>query len=81
MPSGTKFGQSEHHLFRLQVMKLLIVDRAYPLVLYVDIRLDFLSLREHCGATVTGVEDKHPPVSAPLRNKSAFFLDEARRDA
>ena len=35
------------------------------------------TLCEHCGPTVSGVEDKHPPVSTPLRNNSAFFLDEA----
>ena len=29
---ATKFGQSEHHLFRLQVFRPLIVDAAYPLV-------------------------------------------------
>ena len=40
----------------------------------VDIRLGFLS---HCGAPVSGVEDEHPPVSAPLRNHTAFFLNEA----
>ena len=37
----------------------------------------FLSFREHCGATLSGVEDEHPPVSAPLRNYTAFFLNEA----
>ena len=50
---------------------------AYPLVPQVDVRLGFLSFREHCGATVSGVEDEHPPVSTPLRNDLAFFLDEA----
>ena len=30
--SATKVGQSEHHLFRLQVLKPLVVDVAYPLV-------------------------------------------------
>ena len=29
---ATKFGQSEHHLFRLQVLKPLVVGMAYPLV-------------------------------------------------
>ena len=29
---ATKFGQSEHHLFRLQVLKPLVVDVAYSLV-------------------------------------------------
>ena len=28
---ATKFGQTEHHLFRLQVLKPLVVDVAYPL--------------------------------------------------
>ena len=48
---ATKFGQSEHNLFRLQVLKPLIVNVAYPLVPQVDVRLEFLSLCEHCGAT------------------------------
>ena len=74
---ATKFGQSEYYLFRLQVLKPLVVDVAYPLVPQVDIRLGFLSLCEHCGATVSGVEDEHPPISAPLRNHTAFFLNEA----
>ena len=50
---------------------------AYPLVPQVDVRLGFLSLCEHYGAPVRGVEDEHPPVSVSLRNNSAFFLDEA----
>ena len=50
---------------------------AYPLMPQVDIRLDFLSFREHCGAYIIGVEDGHPPISMPLRNNLAFFLDEA----
>ena len=29
---ATKFEQSEHHLFQLQVLKPLVVDVAYPLV-------------------------------------------------
>ena len=33
----TKFWQSEHNLFRLQVLKLFIVDVANPLVPQVDI--------------------------------------------
>ena len=75
---ATKFGQSEHHLFQLQVLKPLIVDVAYPLVPQVDIRLGFLSFREQSGvgAIIGAVEDKHPPVSAPSRNNPAFFLDE-----
>ena len=74
---ATKFGQSEHHVFQLYVLKPLIVDVAYLLVPQVDARLDFLSSCEHCGVAVSGVEDKHPPVSAPLRNHRAFFLNEA----
>ena len=34
---ATKFGQSEHYLFRLQVLKPLVVDVAYPLVPQVDV--------------------------------------------
>ena len=75
--TATKFGQSEHHLFRLQVLKPLVVDVAYPLMPQVDIRLDFSSFREHGGAYVISVEDEHPPISAPLHNNLAFFLDEA----
>ena len=74
---ATEFRQSEHDLFRLQVLKPLIVDVAYPLMPQVDIRLDFLSFREHGGAYVIGVKDEHPPISAPLRNNLAFFLDKA----
>ena len=74
---ATKFGQSEYHLFRLQILKPLVVDVAYPLVPQVDIRLGFLSPYEHCGATVSRVEDEHPPISAPLRNNTTFFLNEA----
>ena len=74
---ATEFRQSEHNLFRLQVLKPLIVVVAYPLMPQVDIRLDFLSFREHGGAYVIGVEDEHPPISAPLRNNLAFFLDVA----
>ena len=58
-------------------MKPLVVDVVYPLMLGVDIRLDFLSFREHGGAYVIGVEDEHPPISVPWRNNLAFFLDEA----
>ena len=74
---ATKFGQSEHYLFRLQVLKPLVVDVTYPLVPQVDVRLGFLSLCECCGAALSGVEDEHPPISAPLRKNLAFFLDEA----
>ena len=64
-------------MFGLQVLKPLIVDVAYPLVPQVDIRLDFLSFHKHFGANVIGVEDEHPLVSAPLRDHTTFFLDEA----
>ena len=77
---ASKFGQSEHYLFRLQVFKPLVVDVAYPLVPQVDVRLGFLSLREHCGAAVSGVEDEHPPVSAPLRNHMAFVKTGRERE-
>ena len=50
---------------------------AYPLTLHVDIRIDFLSFREHGVAYIIGVEDEHPPISASLRNNLAFFLAEA----
>ena len=40
----TKFGQSEHYLFRLQLLKPLVVDVAYPLVPEVDVRLGFCPL-------------------------------------
>jgi hypothetical protein len=75
---ATKFGQTENYLSGLQVLKLPIVDVAYPLVPQVDIRLGFLSLREQSGvgAIIAMVEDKHPPVSAPSRNNPAFFFDE-----
>ena len=79
--SATKFRQSEHNLFRLHVLKPLVVDVAYSLMPQVDIRLDFLPFRENYGAYIVGVEDYHPPVSEPLRNNLAFFLDEAPRDA
>ena len=55
----------------------MIVDVAYPLVPQVDIRFDFLSFTEHCGANVIGVEDEHPPFSVSLCNNLAFFLFEA----
>ena len=75
--SATKFGQSEHHLFRFEVLKPLVADVAYSIVPQVDVRFGFLSFREHCGATVSGVEDEHPPIFAPLRNHTTFFLNEA----
>jgi hypothetical protein len=75
--AGTKFGQTENHLFRLQILKALEADVAYPLVPHVDIRLGFLSLHEQSGvgAIVGTVEDKHPPVSASSRNDPAFLHD------
>jgi hypothetical protein len=76
--AATKFGQTENHLFRLQILKPTEVDMAYPLVPQVDIQLGFLSLREQSGvgSIVSTVEDKHPPVSASSRNNPAFLLDE-----
>jgi hypothetical protein len=76
--TATKFGQIENYLSRLQILKLPVVDVAYPLVPQVDIRLGFLSLREQSGvgAIAGTVEDEHPPISAPLRNNTAFFFDE-----
>ena len=61
---ATEFRQSEHNLFRLQVMKPLVVDVAYLLMPQVNTRLDFLSFREQGGPNIIGVEDKHPPVFA-----------------
>jgi hypothetical protein len=77
--AATKFGQTENHLFRLQVLKPPKVDVAYPLVPQVDIRLGFLSLREQSGveSIVSTVEDEHPPFSASSRNNPAFLLDES----
>ena len=72
-----EFWQSEHNLFLLEVLQPLVVDVAYPLMPQVDIRLDFLSFREHGGAYVISVEDEHPPIFAPLCNNLAFFLNEA----
>ena len=48
-----------------------------PLMPQVDIRLDLLIFSEQSGADIIAVEGKHPPVSAPLRDDLAFFLDEA----
>ena len=42
-----------------------------------DLGLDFLSFCEQGDTTVIGVEDEHLPVSAPLRNNLALFLNEA----
>ena len=58
-------------------MKPLVVDVAYSLMPQVDIRLVFLSFREQGGAHVIGVQDEHPPISAPLHNNLVLFLDEA----
>ena len=38
---ATKFGQSEHYLFRLQVLKPLVIYVPYPLVPQVDVLLGF----------------------------------------
>ena len=75
---ATKFGQTENYLFRLQRLKPLKVDVAYPLVPQFDIRLGFLSFCEQSGvrAIVGAVEDENPPVSVPSRNNPAFLLDE-----
>ena len=74
---ATEFRQSEQNLFRLQLLKPLVVNVAYLLMPKADIRLDFLSFREHEGAYIIGVEDEHPPISVPLCNNLALFLDEA----
>jgi hypothetical protein len=76
--AATKFGQTENHLFRLQILKPTEVDVAYPLVPQVDIRLGFLSLREQSGvgSIVSTVEDEHSPVSVSSRDNPAFLLDE-----
>ena len=74
---ATKLRQTENNLFRLQVLKPPVIDMAYPLVPQVDVRLDLLSFCKQSGADVIGVEDKHPPISAPLRNNFALILNEA----
>ena len=74
---AAELRQTKNNLFRLQVLKPLVVDVAYPLVPQVDIRLDLLSFGEQRGADIIGVEDEHPPVSAPLRNDLTLFLNEA----
>jgi hypothetical protein len=77
----TKFGQTENHMFRLQILNPTEVDVTYPLVPQVDIRLGFLSVREQngVGSIVSTVEDKHPSVSASSRNNPAFLLDEGSK--
>ena len=62
---ATKFQQSEHNLFRLQVLKPLIIYVANPLVPQVDIQLDFLTFCVQSGAYLIGIEDKHPPARHP----------------
>ena len=47
------------------------------LVPQVHIRLNLLSFCKQSGADIIDIEDEHPPVSAPLRDYLAFFLDEA----
>jgi hypothetical protein len=57
---ATKFRQTKNYLFRLQILKPLVVDVAYPLVPQVDIRLGFLSLREQSGVVCLFAHDmKH----------------------
>jgi hypothetical protein len=75
---ATEFWQTEYYLSRLQVLKPLIIDMAYPLMPQVDIRLVSLSLRKQSGVgAITGtVEDEHPPVSVALRNKPASIFNE-----
>jgi hypothetical protein len=79
--AATKFGQTENHMFRLQILKPTEVDVAYPLVPQVDIQLGFLTLRKQSGvgSIVSTVEDKHPSVSASSRNNPAFLLDESSK--
>ena len=50
---------------------------AYPVMLQVDIRFEFLIFGEQCGANIICVEDGYPPFSTPLRNNLSLFLDEA----
>ena len=68
---ATKLRQTENNLFCLQILKPLVIDVVDPLVPQVDVRFHLLSFGEQCGADVIGVEDKHPPISAPLRNNLA----------
>ena len=74
---ATKLRQTENNLFRLQVLKPPVINVANPLVPEINIGFDLLSFGEQRGADVIGVEDEHPPVSAPLRNDLALFLNEA----
>ena len=69
MPSGHK----------IWAIRTLLVSIAGLEASEVDVRLGILSPCEHFGAPVSGVEHEHPPVSAPLRNHAAFFLNEAPR--
>ena len=74
---ATELWQSGNHVFRLQLLKLLEIDLADFLVPQVDIRLDHLPFREHSGTHIIPFEDKHPPISASLRNNFALILNEA----
>ena len=74
---AAELRQSINHMFRLHFLKLLEVDVADPLVPQVDVPLNLLSFCKHNTANIIRFEDKHPPVSAPLPNNLAFFLDEA----
>ena len=47
------------------------------LVPQVDIRFDPLSFCVQRGSGLIGVEDKHPPFTAPLRDYFAFLFYEA----
>ena len=74
--TAPKFQQSENDIRRLHFTKPWEIYVAEPLVPQVDIGLDLLSFRKHCGAHIIGFEDKHPPFTAPLCDDFAFFFDE-----
>ena len=58
-------------------MFFVCISRSEPIASQVDVRLDLLSFRKHCGASLIGVEDKHPPFTAPLHDYFAFLFDVA----
>ena len=74
---ATELRQTENNLFRLQVLKPMVIDVADSVVPKINIRFNFLSFGDQSGADIIGVEDEHPPISTPLRNNLALFLDEA----
>ena len=74
---ATKFWQYEQNLFRLLVLKPLVVDVAYPLMPQVNVLLNVFSFCKYDGANAIGVKEEHPPLFTPLRNNLALILNEA----